>query len=233
MLENNKPVNEVELSLIIWPDPILKIPVDPFPEDKLRTRPVKNTAGAMIKMMYEYHGVGLAAQQVGVPFQIFVMDTQWFAPDSKKKPQVFINPKIVDVGSGAQQLKSPGEGCLSFPYEYKNPVKRLDKLELEWLDFKGEVHHKWFSGFEAIVVQHEMDHLMGYCFIDRLSPLKRDMAIRKAKKIRRFYKKGYRRTINKLKHAHQTPAYNFKRQRAYEEGVRAARESQYENNDNS
>jgi peptide deformylase len=214
--EEEKP----ELRLVIWPDETLKMPVAPFPEEGLGTELVRDTAEAMIQAMYKHHGVGLAAQQTGIPFQIFVMDTKWTEEDASKTPRVFLNPRITDIGQGAQQLQWPGEGCLSFPYGYRNPVRRLDKLELEWLDFEGEAHHEWFEGYEAIVIQHEMDHLMGFCFIDRLSSLKRGMALRRARKVRRRYRKGYKGALAKLKHATRTPEYALKRAQAFEQGFR-------------
>lgn len=222
---STKPSKFPELEIVIWPNKSLAIPVSPFPEKDLNTKLVRNTAGAMIKTMYKYYGVGLAAPQVGVPFQIFVMDAQWTQEGNKKKPQIFLNPKIIDVGKQVQQLKPPGEGCLSFPYNYKSPVKRLDKVQLEWFDFSGNKHQKWFEGYEAIIVQHEIDHVLGHLFIDRLSPLKRNMAIQKARKIRRQYKKGYKKTISKLKNAPKTKEYNMKRQKAFEEGYRNAKNS--------
>jgi len=216
---------KLDLGLVIWPDKSLRHPVAAFPEENLRTRLVKNTAGAMIKTMYKYQGVGLAAQQVGVPFQIFVMDSGWHNEGAKKHPRIFINPRVTEVGEGAIQLPRPGEGCLSFPYDYHQPVARVDKLELEWLDTKGEVHHEDFEGYDAIIIQHELDHLAGYCFIDRLSPLKRDMALRRARKMRRRYASGYKKMIKSMKHAPHTREYQIKRQMAFEAGVRAGKEA--------
>ncbi len=211
-----------ELRLVIWPDESLKSKVSPFPEQDLSTQLVRNTAGAMIRAMYKHYGVGLAAPQVGVPFQIFVMDSQWIKTE-RKQPQIFLNPRITDAGDGAQELKAPGEGCLSFPYNYRHPVHRHDKIELEWLDFKGEVHHKWFEGYDAVVIQHEIDHLMGYCFIDRLSKLNRDIAIRKARKIRRHYRKGYKRALKEMKHAPRSLKFLLQRQREFEASRREAK----------
>lgn len=225
--------SKINLEMVIWPNKNLKIPVGPFDEKSLNTKLVRNTAGAMIKTMYKYYGIGLAAQQVGIPFQIFVMDPNWTKPNTKKKARIFLNPKIVDVGERTQQLNPPGEGCLSFPYNYRQPIKRFDKVELEWLDFNGNVHHEWFSDYEAIIVQHEMDHLLGHCFIDRLSPLKRDIAIRKARKIRRQYKKGYKRTISKLKNAPRTKEYALKVAKAFEEGLRSKKTTAENNNENN
>ncbi|MCG7840480.1 MAG: peptide deformylase, partial [Methanomassiliicoccales archaeon] len=66
-----------KLKLVIWPDECLKYAVAPFPEAELGSKLVRNTAGGMIRAMYEYGGVGLAAPQVAVPFQIFTMDAYW------------------------------------------------------------------------------------------------------------------------------------------------------------
>lgn len=221
--EEPKP-KKPELQLVIWPDESLKYPVRDFPIKDLGTRLVKNTAGAMIEAMYKHHGIGLAAQQVGVPFAIFVMDPHWHGEGSGKRPQVYLNPRIVDVGKGAIEMPRPGEGCLSFPYGYRNPVRRYDKVELEWYDFRGDVQHKWFEGHDALVVQHEVDHLAGFCFIDRLSPLKKDMALRKARKVRRQYRNGFKAMIREMKNAPRTRDYQIKRQKAFEAGVRAGLE---------
>ena len=216
---------KLELQLVIWPDPRLKDPVPDFPEEHLGDRVVKNTAGAMIRAMYKHEGIGLAAPQMGVPFGIFVMDENWHAPDQKKHPRVFLNPKITDVErEGAIEMARPGEGCLSFPYNYRNPVRRYARVELQYLDFKGEVHHEWFKGHGAIIVQHEVDHLMGLCFIDRLSKMKQDMAYRRARKIRRHYGQGYKKMIRQMKNAPHTKEYALKNQQMFEAGLRSVRE---------
>lgn len=220
-----KKTDKPELELVIWPSESLRFPVQPFPHKELGSRLVKDTAGAMIKAMYKYHGVGLAAQQVGVPFAVFVMDPDWHGEDTKKHPRVFLNPQIVNIGDKAIQIPYPGEGCLSFPYGYRSPVRRRNEVELQWFDFKGEMHREWFDGHAAIVIQHEIDHLMGFCFIDRLSGLKRDVAIRKARKVRRQYRNGYKNTLKKLKTVHRTREYQIKRQKAFEAGVRAGKEA--------
>jgi len=209
---------EFKLGLVIWPDPTLKAPVMNFPEEHLGSPLVRNTADKMLELMYHYKGVGLASQQVSVPFRMFVMDQQ---KDDVKTPQIFLNPKVTEVGDKFIQVNHPGEGCLSFPYGFHSPVPRLEKLELEWLDFNGIVHHQWFEGAEAIIVQHEMDHLDGYCFIDRLSWMKRNLAIRKARRIRARYKKGMRRAVSAMKNAPRTPEHNLKRLQMFENAQRA------------
>ena len=209
-----------KLKLVIWPDECLKYAVAPFPEAELGSKLVRNTAGGMIRAMYEYGGVGLAAPQVAVPFQIFTMDAYWTKDGEKKRPRVFLNPKITDVGKYATELPHPGEGCLSFPYDFRSPVIRHDEVELEWLDFKGNVHHEWFEGYAAIIVQHEFDHLNGYCFVDRLSQLKQGMAYRRARKMRRRYFGGMKQGMAMFKKMQNGPEALLDRNRHFEANAR-------------
>jgi len=112
-------------------------------------------------------GVGLAANQVGVNLSIFVI---------KKSPQaetlIFINPKILKIedSPGKKNKNSRKtdklEGCLSIPRIW-GPVSRSNKVYLEYQDLNSQVHKKWFKGFEATIIQHEMDHLNGIVFTQR------------------------------------------------------------------
>lgn len=117
-------------------------------------------------------GVGLAANQVGLNLSIFIMKAS-----EKSKTKVFINPKIIKLGSGniERQRKDPVkkkrakiklEGCLSIPRIW-GPVKRKDRVFLKYQDISGKEHMKWFFGFESIIIQHEMDHLSGVVFTQR------------------------------------------------------------------
>jgi len=205
-----------ELKLVIWPDECLKYAVADFPEQELSSQEVRNIAGGMVRAMYKHYGVGMAAPQVAIPFRIFVMDAYWTKEGSKKHPKVFLNPEITGVGDYAVELPHPGEGCLSFPYDYHSPVKRHDKIELQWMDFKGDTHHEWFEGYEAIVIQHEYDHLNGHCFIDRLSLLKQGMAIRRARKMRRRYRNGMKRGMQLFKQMQKSPEGMWDRNKAFE-----------------
>lgn len=199
------PIEQVELNLSIWPDPGLKQPVANFPEESLNTPLVHTTAEQMIKWMRKLKGVGLAAQQVGVPFRIFVMDPTAGDADAR----VFLNARIVDQDDKWIQVISPGEGCLSFPYGYRQPVPRHNRVRLQWQDFNGVKYDQWFEGQEAIIIQHEVDHLNGFCFIDRLSWVKRNMAIKKARSIRSRYKKGMRAGVSAMKNAPRTPSFQM------------------------
>ncbi len=219
MKTHMKPLPECkkpELKLVIWPDECLKYAVAPFPESELGTEAVRNIAGAMIRALYEHYGVGLAAPQVAVPFRIFVMDAYWTKEGAKKRPRVFLNPEITDTGTYLVELPRPGEGCLSFPYDYHSPVRRYGQVELQWLDFKGETHHEWFDGYEAVVIQHEYDHLNGHCFVDRLSLLKQGMAYRRARKMRRRYFKGRKQGMKMFKQMMKSPAALLDRNKAFE-----------------
>lgn len=112
-------------------------------------------------------GVGLAANQVGINLSIFVI---------KKSPeadtQVFINPIILEVEDAPGKKKTRSkktdklEGCLSIPRIW-GPVKRSNKIYLEYQDLNSQIHKKWFKGFEATIIQHEMDHLNGIVFTQR------------------------------------------------------------------
>lgn len=174
------------MPMVIWPDIRLTEIVAQFAVEDLGSPMVRGIADSMLESMYHYRGAGLAATQVGVPFAIFVTDFTWQAShENPKSPRVFLNPMIVNASEDAQQLAGKGEGCLSFPYQFNAPVTRHHSVTLEFYDFDGEKHTEEFEGYEAIVIQHEFDHLLGSLFIERLSPLKKDMAIRKAKKVRK------------------------------------------------
>ena len=111
-------------------------------------------------------GVGLAANQVGLPYKIFLAR---FSPARKEPIRVFINPEILTHSKEEQEEtnKSPLEGCLSLP-KYYGLVKRFKWVELKYQDEKGDVKTDKFEDFPAIVIQHEMDHLDGKIFVERI-----------------------------------------------------------------
>jgi len=134
-------------------------------------------------------GVGLAANQVGLDLSIFIIK-----PTLKSKIKVFINPKIVKIGQSQSESVKLGktdltsstdstkkrrkriklEGCLSIPRIW-GPVKRADKVFLNFKDLTGKKYSKWFSGFEAVIIQHEIDHLKGIVFTQRAVEQKRQL----------------------------------------------------------
>ncbi len=118
----------------------------------------------MFELMYEHEGVGLAANQVDLPYRVFVTNPSGDR-DNREAEQVFINP-VLRAGKGQTEAE---EGCLSIP-GVLGPVVRQEKITVEAYDLTGEAFCGEMEGLFARVVQHEVDHLDGKLFIDRLAP---------------------------------------------------------------
>ena len=161
--------------IVLYPDPILQRPSEPIVEfdDKLRA-----FVDDMFESMYAAKGIGLAAPQVGVSKRLTVIDVSFDKTPEDKL--VLINPEII-VREGKQYGE---EGCLSLP-EIREKVHRAAKVTVRAQDARGE----WFekSGEELLsrAFQHEIDHLDGVLFISRVSALKRDLLLRKIRKMQR------------------------------------------------
>ena len=121
--------------------------------------------GAMIELMYEAKGLGLAAPQVALPFQLLVMNITGDA-NQKDKEEVFLNPQIVE----RKGFMEDEEGCLSVPGLYQT-VRRSKSIKVRAYNLKGEVVEKSASELESRAWQHEIDHLNGVLFIDMMGPL--------------------------------------------------------------
>ena len=139
----------------------------------------------MFETMYKNNGVGLAAPQVNESLQILVMDCS--NKDNEFKPIVLLNPKIVNTSNNYKEYE---EGCLSFPDHYFS-VSRPESLNVNFIDIKGNRKEKFFNDFEAVCVQHEIDHLAGTLFTSYLSRLKRQIILKKMQK----YKKNINKSI--------------------------------------
>ena len=167
-------------------------PVDSFDEA------LKTLVADMFETMYDAPGIGLAAIQVGVPLRVVVVDLQEPDPDApveecddhgcghdhrpaKRNPRVFINPEIF---APSEELSVCNEGCLSVPDIYAD-VERPAAVSLRWQDVEGNVHEEAMTDMMATCIQHELDHLEGVLFIDHLSRLKRNMALKKLEKARK------------------------------------------------
>lgn len=160
---------------------------------------LKTLVDDMFETMYDAPGIGLAAIQVGVPLRVLVIDLQPEDPDAepevchahggehhthqptKKEPRVFINPEILDPSDNQATYQ---EGCLSVPDIFAE-VDRPATCRVRWQDLEGETHEEEMEGLMATCIQHEMDHLEGVLFIDHLSRLKRNMALKKLEKLRK------------------------------------------------
>ena len=118
----------------------------------------------MLELMYEDHGVGLAANQIDLPYRLAVMNIQ-SDPQAAEEELVLINP-VLSKRAGTAEAD---EGCLSLP-EVWAPVRRAEKIELIAYDLGGSERKFTLDGLCARAVQHEIDHLDGVLFIDRLGP---------------------------------------------------------------
>jgi peptide deformylase len=163
--------------ILTAPDPILKQVSKPV------EGPVTDAHRAlmddMLETMYAAPGIGLAAVQIGVALRIIVMDLS--REEEAKAPRYFINPEILWA---SEEVKPWEEGCLSVPEIYEE-VERPARIKLRYLDYHGKLIEEDAEDLFAVCIQHEMDHLEGVLFIDHLSRLKRESALRKLKKAQR------------------------------------------------
>ncbi len=123
--------------------------------------------GEMMETMYEAKGLGLAAPQVALPFQLMVMNITG-DPNQREQEEIFINPVIVERKGSVDDE----EGCLSFPGLYQK-VRRAKTIKVQAYNLKGELIEKVVSDLEARAWQHEIDHLNGVLFIDKMGVIAR------------------------------------------------------------
>src|SRR5882724_2922974 len=153
--------------ILVVPDPILKklsARVDVVDDD------LRRLMDDMLETMYAAPGIGLAAIQVGVPKRVIVMDLA--RGEEPPAPRRFVNPQILWASEETQPYE---EGCLSVP-EIFEEVERSSRVRLRYLNDLGETVEEEAEGLYAVCIQHEIDHLDGVLFIDKLSRLKRDRA---------------------------------------------------------
>jgi peptide deformylase len=154
------------LDIVQYPDDFLSKP----------TTPVENIDGKlqqfiddMAETMYIANGIGLASIQVGNSKSFIVYDIQ--RQDGGRDLQVLVNPRIIEAEG---QIVSENEGCLSVP-DYRSDVKRAERVFVEGYDREGNPKRIEAEGLLSILLQHEIDHLEGRLFIDRISLLKREL----------------------------------------------------------
>jgi peptide deformylase len=128
----------------------------------------------LLETMYAEDGIGLAAPQIGVPMRVFVYDVR----DDEIEPGVLVNPRIVEAAGKQREV----EGCLSIP-GLDEVVERSERVVVEGLGRDGEPVRIEAEGLLSRCLQHECDHLDGVLFIDRVSPLKRRMLLKKWSKM--------------------------------------------------
>ena len=167
--------------IIIIPNPILRITSKPV---NAVTDTTHRLMDDMLETMYHAHGIGLAAIQIGIAQRIIVMDlSEQKDNDSPDTPMIrtpfyFINPEIIWT---SEEKNSHKEGCLSLPETY-NDVIRPRQCHIRYLDYHGVAQEMKCDDLRATCIQHEIDHLNGIVFIDHISRIKRDRAIKKLQK---------------------------------------------------
>lgn len=149
------------LQIVHYPHPTLRHVSRPL---KRVDAELKRMIAEMFELMYEHQGVGLAANQVDLPYRVFVANPQG-DPAAKEAEAVFINP-VLSQGKGQVEGE---EGCLSIPGVYA-PVVRKERITVSAYNLAGEAIEGELDGLYARIVQHETDHLDGRLFIDRLGP---------------------------------------------------------------
>ncbi len=162
------------LNILEFPDPRLRKIAAPV---VAVTPEITKLIRDMAETMYAAPGIGLAATQVDVHKRIIVMDLS----ETKDELRVFINPELL-AAEGSVETE---EGCLSVP-GYYDEVVRAERVRVRALDERGEPFEVDAEGMLAVCIQHEMDHLIGKVFVDRLSPLKRARLAAKARKKQRL-----------------------------------------------
>ena len=161
--------------IITVPNPLLKTVSKPV--DAIDSK-ILGILNDMLETMYAAPGIGLAAIQIGIPKRLLVIDIG--RDNENRDPHFFINPEILDP---AEELSSFEEGCLSVPGVWEE-IERPNECNVRFLDINGDEKNIRYSGMMATVIQHEMDHLNGIVFVDYLSRLKKDRAIKKSIKSR-------------------------------------------------
>ena len=156
----------------------------PDPQLKRKSEPVTGPGAAlleladdMLRVMYDEPGIGLAAPQVGHAIRLVVMDTDWNEQDAERNPTIILNPEIIE----RQGKILWEEGCLSVP-EFTAEVERSEHIAVRYRNLHDEEVTEDVSGLRAVCFQHEIDHLDGILFIDRISRLKRSLYVSRRKK---------------------------------------------------
>lgn len=178
---------------------MLRIVPYPHPALRYEARPVatideslRGVVREMFDLMYAAKGIGLAANQIGLPYRFFVLNLT-ADPEQKDQEQVFLNPEIVKRHASIEGE----EGCLSFPGLYAN-VQRARKIRVQAYNLNGQPIDVEVHDLFSRAVQHELDHLDGRLFIDRLTP---DLFDKVEAKVR-----GFERDFRKAQEAGEYPS---------------------------
>ncbi|TWT96841.1 Peptide deformylase [Botrimarina colliarenosi] len=151
----------MSLQIVHYPHPTLRHVSKPLTKVDAQLR---GWAAEMIELMYEHEGIGLAANQVDLPYRMFVINVTG-DPEQPEHERVFLNP-VLSKGKGQATMT---EGCLSLP-DIRGPMIRNTTVRVQAYDLAGNEIDETVDGMLARVIQHETDHLDGILFIDKMSP---------------------------------------------------------------
>ena len=168
-----------ELKLIPPRHPRVQSAIAPFNDDMLKDEGFKDRkelTETMFSTMKKYGGIGLTCNQVGLPFNMFVLGDHIQLEKGLK--MACFNPMIISSSEETNMMK---EGCLTFPFVFLN-IKRPRKVVVKYEDENGDLQEGHLDGMISRIFQHEYDHTQGRVFTERASKLKLDMAYKKAEK---------------------------------------------------
>ena len=168
------------MDILYVPHPVLRQKANKL---KSITKKDIKIANLMMETMINAPGVGLAANQVGILKQIVTINFE-NKENNKKVNYILFNPSITQYSEETVVME---EGCLSLPEQYAD-VERPKEIMLEYMDENEKIIKKQIDGYEARILQHEIDHLSGKLFVDYLSSLKRNVLIKKVKKLQHLKK---------------------------------------------
>ena len=168
------------MEILLVPHPVLRQKASKL---KSLSKEDINIANHMMEAMIKAPGVGLAANQVGILKQIVTINFD-DKENNKKANYILFNPSITQYSDETVVME---EGCLSLPEQYAD-VERPKEIMLEYMDENEKMIKKQIDGYEARILQHEIDHLSGKLFVDYLSSLKRNVLIKKVKKLKHLKK---------------------------------------------
>lgn len=157
--------------IYIYGHPVLRKTAEDIP---LNYPDLQQLIDDMYETMFHADGIGLAAPQIGLPIRVVTIGLDVLSdeyPEYKDFKRAYINPHIVETAGEEVVME---EGCLSVPGIHES-VKRPSKIRVTYLDEQMQEHDEWVEGFLARVMQHEFDHLEGHVFVDRVSPIRRQL----------------------------------------------------------
>jgi peptide deformylase len=166
------------LPIYIYGQPVLRKVSEDIPADYAG---LEELLRDMWDTLADSEGIGLAAPQVGKAIRVVVIDLDVISddmPEYKGFRRAYINPHIVEYDD--TETDTSEEGCLSLPAIHEKVV-RPTRIRVQWLDEQMQPHDEWVEGYLARVMQHEFDHLEGKMFVDRVSPLRKQLIKSKLK----------------------------------------------------